>query len=186
MAKKAPKKANLSIAKVKKASKLIDETIPHIIEEGVYKGEQITFQPQFDDLKIEELLVNFGNIMTEADENGIEISQQVENYLVQMLIVKYFTHFRKDIPSVLLGNDNSIGMLDALEHFRKTGLLLECMNNMFSPEEVRLVYDRLTDFSARGLLALDLNDETSRKFSQLKLKNQDIYDQLGKMKTDID
>jgi hypothetical protein len=42
------------------------------------------------------------------------------------------------------------------------------------------VFDKLTDLSARGLFALDLNEEAIKKYSNLKLKNQDIFDQLNK------
>jgi hypothetical protein len=174
------KQGNLSIAKIKKVSKGIEETVEHIIEDGIYKDEQISFQPVFDDVKIEEMLSEFGQLLIEAEEKEIEISQDMEVYLVQMLIVKYFTHFKKDIPNKLLGEGKSFGMLDALEHFRKTGLLSECYNNMFMPEQVRKVFDKLTDLSARGLFALDLNEEAIKKYSNLKLKNQDIFDQLNK------
>ncbi|HJR46675.1 MAG TPA: hypothetical protein VJ799_00830, partial [Nitrososphaeraceae archaeon] len=116
-----------------------------------------------------------------AEEKGIEISQQLEVNLVQILIVKYFTHFKNDISNSLLSEGKTIGVLDVLEHFQVTGLLGECIDNMFLPEEVRKVFSKITDFSAKGLFALDLNDEAIKKFSELKLKNQDVFDKLKKI-----
>lgn len=182
MAKKETKTNNLSLAKVKKVSKKIDETEVYIIEEGHYAGEQITFNPEFSEIKIKELLVELSNLFTEAEEKGIEVSQEMEIYITHLLIIKTFTHFKKDMPNGLVSEDKSVGLLDMLEHFEKTGLLDECLNNMFLPEEVRKVFDRATDFSARGLLAQDLNDEILTKFSDLKLKNRDLFEKLDSIK----
>jgi hypothetical protein len=178
------KKNNLTLAKVKKVSKQLEEIEVHEIEDGLYKGEQITFSPIFDDKTIEELLTEFGNLLNDADEKGIELSQRMQIYLIYMLIIKHFTHFKESLPSSLLGQGKSAGLLDTLEHFHKTGLLSECLNNMFMPKEVNKVLDKMTDFAATGLLANELDQEMITKFEQLKLRNADVFEQLGKIKTD--
>ena len=177
------KQNNLTLAKVKKISKQLDETEIHIIEEGHYIGEQITFSPIFNDKTIEELLTEFGQMLNEADEKGMELSQNMQIYLIYMLIIKHFTHFKKDIHSTLLGEEKKTGMLDILEHFRKTGLLTECLNNMFLPSETSKVLSKMTDFSAMGLLSMDLDKQMVEKFDSLKLKNKDVFEQLGKIDT---
>lgn len=175
-------KKNLSMSKVKKISKQIDEKEQHIIEYGRYKGEQITYQPIFNTIMIEELLIEFGNLMQEAEDGNVILPEDTQIYLVQMLIIKYFTHFKNDIPNILIGEGNSAGLLDALEHFRKTELYDECFNNMFSTEEVNKVFSKLTDFSAKGLLALDINEKVQQKFSNLKIKNKNIFEQIDGIK----
>jgi hypothetical protein len=175
---------NLTLTKVKQVSKKMDETIQHIIEEGYYVGEQITFSPIFNDKTIEELLTEFGQLLNEADEKKIVLSQQMQIYLIYMLTIKHFTHFKSSLPSTLLGQGKSTGLLDTLDHFHRTGLLSECMNNMFLQKEVSKVFDKMTDFAATGLLANDLNEEMVKKFQSLKLKNNDIFEQLGNINVD--
>lgn len=182
MASKKP--SNLTLAKVKKVSKQLDQTQVHIIEDGNYAGEQITFNVQFNDKTIEELLTEFGKLLNEADEKGIEISQDMQIYLIYMLTIKHFTHFKDSLPSSLLGIDKEVGLLDVLDHFHKTGLLTECMNNMFLPAEVSKVFDKMTDFAATGLLANDMNEEMMKKFQQMKLKNADVFEKLNSIKVE--
>jgi hypothetical protein len=173
------KQSNLTLTKVKQISKKMDETLVHIIEDGLYQNEQITFQVLFDDRTIEELLTEFGKLLNDADEKGIELSQQMQIYLIYTLIIKHFTHFKSSLPSTLLGENKSAGMLDYLDHFHKTGLLAECMNNMFLPKEVSKVFDKMTDFAATGLLANQLNEEMVKKFEQLQIKNKEVFEKLN-------
>jgi hypothetical protein len=179
-----PKQNNLTLSTVKKVSKQLDQTIIHIIEEGHYVGEQITFHPIFNDKTIEELLMEFGIMLNEAEEKKIELSQNMQIYLIYMLTIKYFTHFKKDLPSTLLAQDKNAGMFDMLEHFHKTGLLSECLNKMFLPSETAKVLNKMTDFAATGLLSMELDNEMAKKFEQLKLKNKDAFTQLENLNTE--
>jgi hypothetical protein len=97
------------------------------------------------------------------------------------LTIKHFTHFKKDFPSTLIGEKKNAGLLDLLDHFRKTGLLRECLEDMFIPKEVQKVLSRLTDVASASLLAMDLDNEMMRKFEQLKFKNADIFKELEKL-----
>jgi hypothetical protein len=170
---------NLTLTQVKKVSKALEQTKVHIIEEGNYVGEQITFRVLFDDKSIEELLTEFGHLLNEAENKEIKLSEQMQIYLLNMLTIKYFTHFKSSLPSTLLGEGKNAGMLDTLDHFHKTGLLSECLNKMFLPAEVNKVFSKMTDFAAQGLLANDLNEEMMKKFEQLRIKNNDVFEQLG-------
>jgi aminoglycoside phosphotransferase family enzyme len=175
------KQNNLTLAKVKQVSKQVSETRTHIIEEGLYKGEQITFTPLFNDKTIEELLTEFGHLMNEADQKEIELSQQMQIYLIHMLSIKHFTHFKKDIPATLLSKGKTVGILDTLDHFHKTGLLTECLNTMFLPAEVNKLFSKMTEFAATGLLSMELDKKMVEKFEELKLKNASAFEQLDKI-----
>jgi hypothetical protein len=178
------KQNNLTLSTVKKVSKKLDETRVHIIEEGHYVGEQITFHPIFNDKTIEKLLTEFGNMLNEAEEKEIALSQNMQIYLIYMLTIKHFTHFKKDLPSTLITQGKNVGMLDTLEHFHKTGLLSECLNNMFLPSETSKVLNKMTDFAAMGLLSMDLDQQMVKKFEDLKVKNNEVFNQLENIKTE--
>jgi hypothetical protein len=182
--KKQPKQANLSLATVKKVSKRMDETHVHIIEEGEYIGQQITFTILFNDKTIEQILTETAQLLKEAEEKEIELSQNMQIYLIYMLTIKYFTHFKDDIPTTLLGEDKNAGLLDTLDHFHRTGLLDECFNRMFLPAEVNKVFSKSTDMAAMGLLTVDLEKKMFKKFESLKIKNEDVFKQLEKINTE--
>ena len=175
---------NLKLSQVKQKSKEMDSTLKHEIQCETYKGEQITFHPLFDEIKIEELLKEFAQLLNEAESNELIISQEMQIYLIQFLTIKHFTHFKKDFPSTLIGDKKKAGLLDLLDHFRKTGLLSECLEVMFMPKEVRKVFNKLTDFAATGMLAMDLNEEMMKKMQQLKIKNADVFEELEKFNVD--
>lgn len=169
---------NLTLAKVKKVSKQLDQTIKHIIEDGDYVGEQITFQPIFDDIKIEELLTEYAQLLNEAEGKEIKLSQNMQIYLLNFLAIKHFTHFKDSLPSTLFGENKQSGLLDLLDHFRKTGLLYECVNKMFLPKEMGKLLNKATDVAAMGLLSQDLDKKMMEKFETLKVQNKDVFEQL--------
>lgn len=175
------KQNNLTLATVKKVSKQMDQTRVHIIENGQYIGEQITFSPIFNDIGIEELLTEFGQLINEAEKHEIKLSQNMQLYLIYILTIKHFTHFKKDIPNHLLTKDKSAGVLDILEHFRKTELLRECIDVMFLPQEVSKVLSRMTDVAATGLLAMNLNEEMMKKLQDLREKNNEVFKKLDEL-----
>jgi hypothetical protein len=176
------KQNNLTLSTVKKKSKEIDQTRVHTIEGGRYVGEQITFQPIFDNVKIEELLNEFGQLLKDADEKKLELPQNIQIYLIYMLLIKHFSHFKDSIPSSLLGEDKKEGLLDWLDHFRKTELMDECINRMFLKDQIKRVFERTSDFAATGLLAMNLNEEMMKKLQDLQSQNKDIYEQLDSLK----
>jgi hypothetical protein len=163
----------------------MDSTLKHEIQCQMYQGETITFHPLFSETKIEELLKEFAQLLNEADSKNLEISQEMQIYLIQFLTIKHFTHFKKDFPSTLLGQTKKeAGLLDYLNHFRKTGLLRECLEDMFLLKEVQKVFNRLTDMAGASLLVIDLDKEMMRKFEQLKIKNADVFKELEKLNVD--
>lgn len=173
------KKKNLTLSKVKKVSKQVDEKVEYIIEEGFYKGEQITFTPYFNDVVLDEMLIKFGELLNEIDDKKLEMSDEMKMYILHLLMIKYFTHFKDELPEVLVGEE--IGLLDVLEHFRKTGLLNECLNKMFLASEIQRVLGKLTDFSATGMLMEDIDEKVKDKFAQLKINHGGIFEQIERM-----
>ena len=115
-------------------------------------------------------------------KKDIKISQQMQVYLLEFLIIKFFTHFKSSISSHLLGVDGKEGILDWLDHFRKTGLMKECLEVMFVKEQVQKVFNQMTDFAAKGLLAMNLNEEMLKKLQELRTQNDDIFKQLDGLK----
>jgi hypothetical protein len=173
---------NLKLSTIKAKSKEMDTTETHEIQCESYKGEQITFNPLFSEIEIEELLKEFGKLLNEAQQKEITISEEMQIYLIQFLIIKHFTHFKKDIPDTLLGEKKNAGILDWLDHFRKTGLLKECLEEMFLQKEIRKVFSRMTDFASSSLLVMQLNEEMNKKFEKMRLKNAEVFEELENIK----
>lgn len=177
------KQKNLSLSTVKKVSKQLDTTETYTIESEHYKGEQITFQPIFDDITIENLFIEYQQLILEADKKEFEISQDMQITLLNFLIIKHFTHFKKDIPSVLINNTKD-GILEWIKHFTKSGLFKEMLEEMFLPQECAKIFKRLTDVVATSMIQTDLEAETKQKYESLKVKNSFIFDQIRNIKVD--
>lgn len=175
---------NLTIAKVKKQSKEFDKTEKYEITDGVYKGSIITFYPTFSDTKIEELLTELQSIQKEIVDNKLDISEKMNVYIIQFLIIKHFTHFKNAIPSSLLPNDKNESLLDYLEHFQKTGLFKLILDNVFLPTEIQKVFESLTDFVSKALVHIDLEKQLQDKVSNLKFKYKDAFDQIDELDND--
>lgn len=178
---KQPKQTNLSLAKVKKVSKSLKQTEIHVIEDGHYAGEQITFYPTFNIKTIEELLTEFNELINEATKLKVGVSKENQFNLILLLTIKHFTHFKESINFSLLGDKGKSGMIDTLDHFYETGLLHECINKMFLPSEMAKVFDKLTDFAAMGLLSVELDKKMLDKLDTLKIRNEDVFKQLSEL-----
>lgn len=172
------KSQNLKLTTVKKKSKEFDTTETYEIQSQYYKGEQVTFYPLFSDSTIDELLTEYHQLFLEAKEKELTIADEMQLILLQFLTIKHFSHFKKDIPS------NIVEIIEWLEHFRKTGLFKELLENMFLPQETAKIFSRLTDFVATKRVQKDLEGEAQKKFESLKLKNQFAFDQLRNLKVD--
>ena len=163
-------KKNLTLSSVKAKSKKVDKMEKYEIEEGEYAGETIFFFPIFSETKIEELLMEFQGLIKEAQDKELELSEQLNIHLLQLLTIKHFTHFKKDMPSVLVGQGKKEGLLDWLEHFRKTGLYNLIIAEVFLQSEVKKVFDALTSVIGSSLLLQDLENDIARKSEQMRTK----------------
>lgn len=175
------KKQNLKLTTIKKVSKQFDETETYTIKSNHYKGEQVTFYPLFSDSVIDELFTEYQQLFLEAKEKEFELSQDMVLNLLHFLAIKHFTHFKNDIPSVLINNSKD-GILEWIKHFTKTGLYKELLEEMFEPQEIFKLTDRLTDFLAASRVHTELENEAQKKYRNLKLKNQFVFDQLQNSK----
>lgn len=175
---------NLKLSTIKKKSKEYDSTEIYEITTGDYVGEQITFYPHFSEITIEELLIEYQNIIIEKENKELKISDETLLELLHFLIIKHFTHFKKDLPDKLLGEGKKAGLLEYYEHFKKTGLHKELIEHMFLPEEIAKVMDYLSTFLANSLVLEDFGKEIQQKFEDIKLKNKFIFDGIGKIDTE--
>ena len=156
-------KKDITLAKIKAKSKQLDKMEKYEIDEGEYAGSTISFYPIFTEPKIEELLQEYQILIKEAEDKKIELSDQMTIHLLQFLTVKHFTHFQYSIPSELIGEGKKEGLLDWLEHFRKTGLYELIVNEIFLQSEVKKVFDRVTTVLGADLFIQGLEGEIQKK-----------------------
>ena len=173
-------KKNLTLSSVKAKSKQVDKMEKYEIEEGEYAGETISFYPIFSETKIEELLMEYQGLIKEAQDKELELSEQLNIHLLQFLTIKHFTHFKKDMPSVLIGQGKKEGILDWLEHFRKTGLYNLIIGEIFLQSEIKKVFDTLTSVIGSSLLLQDLENDIARKSEQMRTKYSKEIDKVTK------
>ena len=174
-------KKDLTLSKVKATAKKIDKMEKYEIEEGEYAGATISFYPIFSETKIEEVLLEFQSLQKEALDKKLELSEEMNVHLLQFLTIKHFTHFKKDMPSTLLGQGkNAAGLLDWMESFRSTGLYNLILTEVFLQSELKKVFDALSDFLGATLLLHDIEKSVQLKSARLKDKYSKEIDAVNK------
>lgn len=172
MAKKQNTDLKLSI--VKKQADELKETAQYELEDG----HTITFSPLFGDLQIEVMLEELQQHHITMKDKGIELSEKMNLYFINLLIIKHFTHFKSDMPNELLAVGKKVGLLDWLNHFADTGLMKIIMDEVFVAKEVRKVYDKLTEFLGTTLLLNELSEMTQRKVDNMRFKHSDAISKI--------
>jgi len=171
------KNKDLKLSKVKSLAKKAHTKEKYELEDG----STITFYPVFPDLLIEEMLEELQAHMKVLNEKEINLSEKMNLYLINIMVIKYFTHFKKDMPNAILGEDNEAGLLDWLNHFADTGLMKIIMEEVFLKDQVIKVFDKITEFIGSTMFLEELGEKTQEHVQRLKLQNADVFSKLNNL-----
>lgn len=166
--KMAKKNTDLKLTDVLKQSKSLQETAQYELPDG----NTITFSPLFGDLEIESLIEQLHQHYMTMNKEGIELSEKMNLYFINLLIIKQFTHFSKDMPNELLAIGKKAGLLDWLNHFSNTGLMKIIMSQVFLPDQIMKVYDKLTEYVGNSLLINELSQKTQTQLEDMRIKHR--------------
>lgn len=180
MAKQVKKSTNVKLSDVKKRAKSLHEKNVYELEDG----STITHYIQFPDLLIEEMLEELQRHYITMANKEINLSEKMNFYFINFLMIKHFTHFKNDMPGQLLTVDKKAGLLEWLDHFVDTGLLKTIVDEVFLKDQVMKVYDKMTDFLGATKVIEELGIKAQEKFNNLKLQNSDVFEQLSKVGTE--
>lgn len=139
-------------------------------------GSIIKFYPHFSNTKIKELLEDYQTlIMEKPNGKDIELSDEMALNLIQLLIIKHFTHLKKYIKGNILDHIEAIEILD------NNGYFSEIIEEVFLPEEVSKVYDKMSDILAQSKILDDIILKANNRAEELKEKNKVILNQIDKV-----
>ena len=172
-----PQSTDLKLSAVKSQAEAMFEQESHEMKDG----STITFYPIFPDLLIEEMMEEVQKHYVELNEKNVVLNEKMTIYFIQIMAIKYFTHFKSQMPNTALGENNDPGMLDYLNHFANTGLLKTIIEEVFMKDQIQKVYGKLTDIISTSQLGNKLEKEVQKKFDSLNLKNKDVFEQISKM-----
>lgn len=170
----AKKNTDLKLTAIKKQAKKAHTTEKYELEDG----STITFYPVFPELKVETMLEELQRHTITLNEKGVSLSDKMNLYFINLMIIKYFTHLGEQMPNHVLTEGKEAGLLDWLEHFADTGLMKIIMEEVFMKDQVAKVYDKLTEFLGASMLLEELGEKTQQHFKNLKLKNADVFNKL--------
>ena len=166
----AQKKKNteLTLASVKKQAKKAHEQESYELE----NGSTIKFYVTFPDLRIENMYEELQKHYIEMKRKNIDLSDKMNLYFINLMMIKYFTHFEKDMPDELLGVGTKAGLLDYLNHFADTGLMKTIMDDIFLPEQVKKVYGKMTDILGASKLLQEMESSVQKKYTDMKVRHK--------------
>lgn len=166
----AQKKKNteLTLAAVKKQAKEAYEQDSYELD----NGSTIKYYVTFPELMIEDLYEELQKHYIQMKEEGIELSEKMTLYFINLMMIKYFTHFKTTMPNELRGKGAKAGLLDYLNHFADTGLMKTIMDEVFSPDQVKRVYEKMTDILGASKLLQELESGVQKKYTEMKIKHK--------------
>jgi hypothetical protein len=168
------KDTNLKLSAVKSQAKKAHLQEKYELEDG----STISFFPIFPELEIESMLEELQRHMITLKEKDITLSDKMNMYLISLMTIKYFTHFKNDMPDHLFTEGKEAGLLDWLNHFADTGLMKTIMEEVFLKNQVAKIYDKLTEFLGATMLLEELSDKTQQHFQNMKIKHSDAFDKV--------
>lgn len=166
----AQKKKNteLTLAAVKKQAKEAYEQDSYELD----NGSTIKYYVRFPDLKVEDMYEELQKHYIEMKKEDINLSDKMNLYFINLLMIKHFTHFKKDMPDELLGKGTKAGLLDYLNHFADTGLMKTIMDEVFVPDQVKKVYEKMTDILGASRLLQEMESSVQKKYTDMKIKHK--------------
>lgn len=165
---------NLTMAKVKREAKSTNK-----MEEYELNDEDIIkFYPVFPYSKIVELAKELGSDMAEAEEQEIEIDDELFMTYAYFLCIKYFTSLEKGF------SDKFADKLSQMEYMIDAGYYQQIIDEVFLPKELGKTIDRISDEISKTRLLDDFAKRTDRKLEELKFKNRDVLESLEDISED--
>lgn len=136
-------------------------------------GSTFKFQPFFFEPDIEELLLDFQQLLQEATEKGIEISDLLHYHLIHLMCIKHFSHLKSQIKGGILEH------IEVLDFLRKEGIYKEVMDDVFIPKEVNKVKEYISEVIGTSQAMTSMLEKAQQKAQELELKNRDVIEQLN-------
>ena len=169
-----PQSTDLKLSAVKSQAEAMFEQESHEMKDG----STITFYPIFPDLLIEEMMEEVQKHYIELNEKNVVLNQKMTIYFIKIMAIKYFTHFKSQMPNTALGEGSNPGMLDYLKHFANTGLLKTITEEVFMIDQMQKVYEKMTDNISTAQLSNKLEQEVNKKVETLNFKTKDVFEQI--------
>lgn len=169
------KNTDLKLTDIRKQAKKAHTTEKYELEDG----STITFYPIFPELLIEEMLEELQKHMKALTDKDVTLSEKMNLYFINLMTIKYFTHFKNDMPDHVFTEDKEAGLMDWLEHFADTGLMKIIIEDVFMKDQVMKVYDKITEYLGSFMLLEELTEKTQQHFQNLKLKNKEIFEKIN-------
>ncbi|MEH6944969.1 hypothetical protein [Bacillus sp. JJ722] len=132
-------------------------------------------------IKIDKLLMELQQLFIEAKQGKIKLTDEMFDYIINLLTNKHFTHFKDQMPSTLLGRDGKEGLFDWLNRFTKSGLFKLILEEIFLPSEIQKVMNSVLNVSAKGIVANDFEKQLQDRVASLQFKYKDMFAQVGKI-----
>lgn len=167
------RKKKISLKDITKQYNDVSTPSIHVIneEEGIY----IQYYKAFDNKRIEAIMKEAYSNLEFDKEHNLNFFNDDEIFIqyVFFLILKYMTNLRDEIPSTL---DKQINIFNQLISI---GLFEEMFNNVFDPNEVSKVLERIGTFAQLASQITELEERT-RSESKQTVQHPLMQEKVGK------
>lgn len=172
----AKKSTNLKLSQVKKEYKETQEKEIHTFQ----NGSTLDFYPYFTDSKLDEMIHELSADFKHAEEKGIIISEKFQHDYILFMCIKTFTHLSKEIPAEFELK------YQVMEQLVDTGYFKEIIEDAFLPEQIRKVWDKMTEIGSKYAFLESLTKKMQNEIQNLELKNKDVIEGISKKKLNVE
>lgn len=174
MPKKTPE-TQLTFQKLKQKNKKYHEMETF----ELHDGETVEFYPLFSGRKIQALLKDYGQLMEQAQEKGLLLTEELQFQFLNFMCIKHFTNLKQYVP------DEIEKQVQFMELLIDEGYFEEILNECFSVEEVYRVLDEASKLVATYQSMENLGKLVQDHVEKLDLKNKQIFENVMNKKKQI-
>lgn len=138
-------------------------------------GKVIKFNTFFLDGKINDLLNELHEKVVEANEKEIDFFSSDDNFMhfLYFLMIKYFTHFQKEIS-----NDFET-QITQMEWLVGSGYYDEIVNEVLPADEADKIMKKFADNAVKGYV-LDILEQETKEKAEALVDNKEILSNIKK------
>lgn len=163
------KNTDIKLSSIKKKAKQVYTTEQYTLDDG----STITFHPHFPPLLIKELLTETQSILGQLGE-GVEMSAEKYHNYILFMCIKHFTHLKSQLKA-----DTFVGQINEMNSLIDADLFDLIIDDIFSPVEIRKVFDQLAKFGANSQFMEKMTEKMQDEFAKLEIKNAELFKNLN-------
>lgn len=155
---KKPRQKQIKLSHIAKQYSDVNKMSTHILNEE--ENITIKYFDKFDEKRIQNVMKEANSSLLQDKEQNLNFFKNDDEVFIQyvlFLVIKHFTNLEKEIPDSLAEQINIFNQIISI------GLFEEMFNEVFPPDQVSIVLERIGNFAQLSQQIAETETETRLK-----------------------